>query len=63
MHRTKRYGESGSPCLRPLVGVKGSVLLPFHIIVFADEVIPNMMSEIMLGGKLNKCFKNKEQIS
>jgi hypothetical protein len=33
--------------------VKGSVLLPFQKILLEEAVMPNMIREITLGGKLN----------
>lgn len=50
MQRMKRYGESGSPCRRPCVGLKLGNLFPFHKIEKVDketQCIINLM--VMLG--------------
>ena len=39
MHRIKRYGESGSPCLIPLEGQKGSIVSPLK----SSEVVTEEM--------------------
>jgi hypothetical protein len=44
----KRYGESGSPCLMPLVGLKLYVSVPFIFTLYSTEVMQLMIQSTNL---------------
>lgn len=51
----KMYGDSGSPCLIPLVGWKKGEGCPFIRIEMEVVVMQDIMSVMILVGKLKKC--------
>jgi hypothetical protein len=51
IHKTKRYDERGSPCLRPLVGVKLGRRRPFHKIDNDELETQYIINFIVIGGK------------
>lgn len=61
----KRYGEIGSPCLIPLIGLKWEVCSPFTKIEIEEEEIQDIIRELSLGGTLKKeraCLINLHSI-
>ena len=43
MQSTKKYGDNGSPCLTPRVGVNASIFSPLHNILKDEQFKPFMM--------------------
>ena len=51
-HMRKRYGDKGSPYLRPWEGLKDLVILPFINKVYSTDVTHSMIHLTHLGSNL-----------
>lgn len=51
MHKTKMYGDKGSPCRIPRVGVNGSDGVPFHRMCIRGVDMQCMIRLVRCGGK------------
>ena len=53
MHRTNKHGESESPCLKPLLGLKLFMVSPFHKIEKLTEETQAIIRFIECSFRLN----------